>query len=54
LDDLYDPTLNESEHVSKSSKIGCFVQSTLIGMILNMLGSVVYNPLLDDSEHASK
>ena len=25
LDDLYDPILDESTRVSKSSKIGCFV-----------------------------
>ena len=28
LDDLYDPILDESECVSKSSEAGCFVQST--------------------------
>ena len=29
LDDLYDPILDESEHLSKSSEIGCFYNPLL-------------------------
>ena len=56
LDVLYDPTLDESEVIQ--SWMFCTIyfnwDDSEHACKSSNSGSVVYNPLLDDSEHASK